>query len=146
METKRLLAGLIALLVLALPAIAQTSVDTEKESREAEKKMRDAERQMRDAERQMREAARVLARFHADKEVAKIDRRVVVFDDHARLGVVLRSEADPKTDSIGAYLEALSPGSPAEEAGLRPGDIITKFNSQALAATKGDEDVFRSIP
>jgi C-terminal processing protease CtpA/Prc len=146
MNTRWMLTGAIALAVLASPVAAQSSADQEKERREAEAQMRRAERQMREAERQMREAGRQLAKLGVDRRIIDIDKRVVLFDDRARLGVVLRSDADPKTDSIGAYIQALTPGSPADEAGLRPGDIITKFNGQSLAAGKGEEDEDRSAP
>jgi S1-C subfamily serine protease len=33
---------------------------------------------------------------------------------------------------FGAYVEALEPGSPADRGGLRPGDIITHFDDQAI--------------
>jgi S1-C subfamily serine protease len=146
MNTRWVLTGAIALAVLASPVAAQSSPDQEKERREAERQMREAERQMREAERQMREAARQLVKFSVDRKLMNIDNKVVVFDDRARLGVVLRPDADPKTDSIGAYVQALSPGSPAEEAGLQAGDIITKFNGQSLVGVKGDEDEDHSVP
>jgi len=143
MKTGKFLAGLAALLLLAGPLAAQqTTKDAEKARREAEAQMRTAEKQMRDAERAMREAAERLARFQSenDKRIRKIDRRVVLFGDRARLGLVLQSEKNPKTDPIGAYVEALTPGSPAEEAGLHPGDIIVKFNGEPLANAKVDAD------
>ncbi len=70
----------------------------------------------------------------------------MVFSDHARLGVVLRQEKNPATDPIGAVIEALTPGSPAEEAGLRPGDIITKFNGRSLTTGEVDSDEDESAP
>jgi len=38
------------------------------------------------------------------------------------------------TDSIGALLDAVTPGGPAATAGLRAGDIITKFGTTSLVA------------
>jgi C-terminal processing protease CtpA/Prc len=146
MNIRWMLTTAMALALLASPAAAQSSADQEKQQREAEEQMRRAERQMREAERQIREAARQLAKLGVDRRIIDIDKRVVLFDDRARLGVVLRSDSDPKTDSIGAYIQALTPGSPAEEAGLRPGDIITKFNGHSLAAGKGEEDDEKSAP
>jgi S1-C subfamily serine protease len=58
-----------------------------------------------------------------------------------RLGVLVNAAADAKTDSIGARLEAVTPGGPAAKAGLKAGDIITRFNGTSLAAMPpADED------
>src|SRR5208283_551796 len=80
------------------------------------------------------------------KAIAKAARKVVVFGSRPRLGVVLKHESDPAIDPIGAVVEALTPGGPAEEAGLRVGDIITKFNGQPLAGAKKDADEDESAP
>jgi hypothetical protein len=56
-------------------------------------------------------------------------------DDRPRLGVVLRFEMSDKTDPKGAYVQAVTPGSPADEAGVKVGDIIVKFNGQPLGAS-----------
>lgn len=53
-----------------------------------------------------------------------------------RIGVVVRTRpAD--TDTIGAFLDAVTPGGPAAGAGLRAGDIITRFGTTPLAAKPG---------
>ncbi len=68
------------------------------------------------------------------------------FDDHhGRLGVLVNTEPNPATDSIGARLEAVTPGGPAAKAGLKAGDVITRFKGTALAGGGGgaraeDED------
>lgn len=57
----------------------------------------------------------------------------------ARLGVMIQGRANPETDSIGALIERVLPGSPAEDAGLRDGDIITKLDGRSLLT--GDEEI-----
>ena len=54
---------------------------------------------------------------------------------HGRIGVLVKTGAAPSTDSIGAWVEAVTPGGPAAKAGLKAGDIITRFNGTALAGT-----------
>ena len=49
-----------------------------------------------------------------------------------RIGVVVRTRPSD-TDSIGALLDAVTPGGPAAEAGLRAGDIIVRFGTTPLA-------------
>jgi C-terminal processing protease CtpA/Prc len=149
MKTSKFLAGLATLLLLAAPLSAQDSTkDTEKARRDAEAEMRNAEKQMREAERAMREAAERMARLHSEnnKQIRKFDRKVVIFGEHARLGLVLQSEKNPKTDPIGTYVEGLTPGGPAEEAGLQPGDIIVRFNGEPLANAKVEADEDESVP
>jgi len=118
----------------------ESKADEQRMRRDVERQMRDAERQMREAERALQEAARQMAALHADKARRLADRRVAVFGDNARLGIVLRSERDPKTDALGAVVQALTPGGPAEEAGLAAGDIIVKFNGEALGVAGGTPD------
>lgn len=56
----------------------------------------------------------------------------------ARIGVLLASKPDADTDRLGARIERVLPGSPADDAGLEEGDIITKFNGRALAGAAGE--------
>jgi len=149
MKTSKFLAGMASLLLLAGPLSAQDSTkDAERARREAEAQMKNAEQQMREAERAMRDAAEQLAKLHIerDKQIRKMERKVVVFGERARLGLVLQSEKNPRTDAIGAYVEALTPGSPAEDAGMQPGDIIVRFNGEPLASAKVEADEDESVP
>lgn len=65
----------------------------------------------------------------------------------ARLGVNvdLQSEA---TDTIGARLEGVTPGGPADKAGLRAGDVITHLDGEALYTPGGAQarNPNRSLP
>src|SRR5213593_2075606 len=61
-------------------------------------------------------------------------------DNRGRIGVVVKSEADSETDKIGAKIEGVTPGGPAAKAGLKVGDIITKFNGTALAGAKAEDE------
>jgi S1-C subfamily serine protease len=51
----------------------------------------------------------------------------------AKMGVWVNTERDETTDSLGARLDEVVPEGPADEAGLRSGDIITKANGESLA-------------
>jgi S1-C subfamily serine protease len=54
----------------------------------------------------------------------------------ARLGVVVGLE--PKeTDSIGAFIQSVTPGGPAAKAGIRSGDLITRLNGESLLPAPG---------
>jgi PDZ domain len=64
------------------------------------------------------------------------------FSDHnGRIGVIVRTDASAETDKIGAKIEGVTPGGPAEKSGIKVGDIITAFNGTSLAgAAAEDED------
>jgi S1-C subfamily serine protease len=57
---------------------------------------------------------------------------------HGRIGVLVNTAPVPTVDSLGARVEAVTPGGPAAKAGLQAGDIITRFNGAALASPPGD--------
>jgi len=61
-------------------------------------------------------------------------------DHHGRLGVLVNTGADPTMDSVGARLEAVTPGGPAAKAGLKAGDVITRFNGTALAGVRAEDE------
>src|SRR6059036_452957 len=67
--------------------------------------------------------------------------RAFMMSDHrGRIGVVVKTDASPETDKIGAKIEAVSPGGPADKAGLKVGDVITKFNGTSLGGVPADDD------
>jgi predicted metalloprotease with PDZ domain len=57
----------------------------------------------------------------------------LILNRKARLGVVVLVDVSPATDSIGAVLMALTPNGAAYRAGLRVGDIVTRFNGKPIA-------------
>ena len=70
----------------------------------------------------------------------------VLTNRRVRLGVNVDLQAE-STDTIGARLEGVTPGGPADKAGLRAGDIITRLDGQSLyspgAGGRADQ---RSLP
>lgn len=119
---------------------------SEKRRQEAETRMREAERNMREAERQLREAAREMAEVHGHQASVDARRHMVWFGKKARLGVVVNLEADPKTDPVGARLTAVTPGGPADQAGLKAGDVIVKLDGKTLAGADPEVGEDESAP
>src|SRR5437016_1601816 len=67
--------------------------------------------------------------------------RAFMMSDHrGRIGVVVKTDASPETDKVGAKIEGVTPGGPADKAGLKVGDIITKFNGTSLAGAKAEDE------
>lgn len=61
--------------------------------------------------------------------------------NRARIGVAIKPLSEVEAKSLGldsktkgALVEAVAPGSPAEKAGLKPGDVIVAFNGNPIAS------------
>jgi len=54
----------------------------------------------------------------------------------ARLGITVELAAK-ETDSLGAFIQAVTPGGPASKAGIRSGDIITKLGGKTVLNQNG---------
>jgi S1-C subfamily serine protease len=57
-----------------------------------------------------------------------------------RIGVTVDNKADKDQDKIGARISSVVADGPAEKAGLKAGDIITRFNGVALGGLKGEDE------
>jgi membrane-associated protease RseP (regulator of RpoE activity) len=57
----------------------------------------------------------------------------IVMSRRARLGIKVNLQARD-TDSLGAYVESVTPNGPAAKAGLRSGDVITKLDGKSVLA------------
>jgi S1-C subfamily serine protease len=58
----------------------------------------------------------------------------------ARIGVTLDMRAI-ENDSIGATIQAVTPGGPAAKAGLRSGDIVVRFNGRSLIQSDREDRI-----
>jgi membrane-associated protease RseP (regulator of RpoE activity) len=75
----------------------------------------------------------------------KEDRLVLLAHRHARVGVSVNLRAR-STDSIGAYINGVTPGGPAAKAGLRSGDVITRLGGKPLVDSASKATPGRSAP
>jgi len=67
----------------------------------------------------------------------------IVMNRRARLGIKVNLQARA-TDSIGAYVDAVTPGGPAAQAGIRSGDLITKLDGKSVLSGGSAEDTAES--
>lgn len=66
-----------------------------------------------------------------------------VMSEAARARPIIGVSVDPAprdTDRHGAYIQAVTPGGPADKAGLRSGDIITKVAGKAIGTSERQRD------
>lgn len=105
---------------------AQARADQDK-LRADQEKLKEAQEKMRQAQKKVRE-------------------KIIVMESRPRLGVVVNTDKNPDTDSIGALLDGVTPGGPADEAGLKAGDIIVKYNGVAMSGPYAAADEDESEP
>jgi C-terminal processing protease CtpA/Prc len=98
---------------------------------EEEQQYKDQQRAMEQQKAQLEAQKKTMEEQR--KAMEKVRHRIYLLESRPRLGLVLRTDADEKQDAQGATVEAVTPGGPAEEAGIKAGDVITKFNGQSLA-------------
>jgi S1-C subfamily serine protease len=112
-----------------------------------EEEMARVQEELSRAHRELREASREIARAH--REVARRDNdhrivRQINLGDQAVLGVVLGRETGTGVEIIG-----VSPGGPADRAGLQAGDVLISIRGESLANSgdgapiPGRETVYR---
>ncbi len=61
-------------------------------------------------------------------------------DNRGRIGVIVDTRANSTRDKVGARIAGVTPGGPAEKAGFKVGDVITRFNGTALGGAKPEDD------
>ncbi len=95
----------------------------------------DFEEQMREAEEGLAEAAQRVAELSLERLGALGDMKKYEFDisSKPRMGVNISGD-DNKEPVEGVGIISVTPGSPADEAGMRAGDVITAVNGESLTA------------
>jgi hypothetical protein len=61
-------------------------------------------------------------------------------DNRGRIGVIVDTRANAAGDKVGARIEGVTPSGPAEKAGLKVGDVITRFNGTALGGAQAEDE------
>ena len=133
MKTRNSLLVLSAALLLGGQAIAQSEEDTV--LKEYEQRQKRAELEMREAERQIEEAARKMAELSNERlgALGEAERWATLTGDRPRIGINIESEkSGGPVEGVGIL--SVTPGSAADEAGLRAGDVITAVNGESMSA------------
>lgn len=129
----------VMMAVLAMACITPVAARTQQQQpedkqaatrREMQQKMRELDQQMRDLQREMSKLEPTPARSRVYTNAPMVQ---LFGGGRAYLGVTVSTARNQATDSVGAVLEGVSPGGPADKAGLKAGDVITAFNGEKLA-------------
>ncbi len=155
MKIWKILLPTMAALLFAGQTAAQTDESAEQrhavEVREVEvrrirEREEEVERRMYDAERRMAEAARQIAVLTAER-LPQLEGYLQRFefrnDGRPRLGVTIGGDQDGPVE--GVSIVGVTPGSAADDAGLRAGDIITSVNGESLSAAVNEEATTRLL-
>ena len=101
-----------------------------------EEEMERAREELSRAHRELREASREVAQAHRDlarRDSLHVTTRLLNLGDRPVIGVVMGEEA-----SAGIELVGVSPGGPAEAAGIQSGDIMVSINGMDLTGPGED--------
>lgn len=143
MKKMNLLIPMAAVLLLAGQAAAQSDEDVaRKEAATAEAREAEVARELEEQERRMADAARRIAELTQERlpQLQEYAARTFEFyaDGKPRLGVTIGEES--KGGPVeGVIVTAVTPGSAADQAGLRAGDILTSVNGETLSAENSGE-------
>jgi serine protease Do len=102
--------------------------------------MRDLEPELRRSQIEMERAQRELQRAHRDQERAFRDQeRMFRFYDAPEINWKARPrmgmQVEDSEDGKGARIVDVEPGSPADKAGLKKGDLVIEINSRKISGT-----------
>lgn len=133
---KFMMAVLVVAFAVATPSMADDTGDEAKSG------------QARNPHSELREAVSKIRSFYSPGNNVYIGRDLETLSRRPRLGIILQGVLVTGRDDgeEGATILAVTPGSPADEAGLQPGDVITRWNDQPLAdgAENSDDAAVRS--
>jgi len=101
---------------------------------------------MREAEERLAEAAKEVAELSAARldDFGAARRYEFQFSDKPRLGINIESYGD-ETPVDGVKVLSVTPGSAADESGLRSGDVLTAVNGEPLGAVSRKESNLRLL-
>lgn len=156
MKTLRLIVPVAAAMLYAAQATAQAPAEAQRAAERqqaveaaqgAQAREQEVQRQLAEAERRMAEAAQQIAEL-SSQHLPNVQNRIQRFefknDDRPRLGVTIgASEKEGPVE--GVRVMAVTPGSAADDAGLRAGDTLTSVNSESLSAASSEEATKRLL-
>jgi C-terminal processing protease CtpA/Prc len=103
-------------------------------TQEFEAKNKDLDAKLAEAQARLEKAARDVAELSSEVGGSLVD-KFMVFNGEGPSRAIIGVQLDPESGKEGARIQEVSPGGPADEAGLHVGDVITAINGTDV---KGD--------
>ncbi|HZP11505.1 MAG TPA: PDZ domain-containing protein [Nevskiaceae bacterium] len=131
-----------AALCALLFAGAASAASTDKGDAARQREVEQARKELRDARDELARAAKELARATAKLEPNSPQARAFEFVTNPRramLGVGVDTGPERNGELHGVLITAVTPGSGADKAGLKSGDILTSANGKSLVTKKGEK-------
>jgi S1-C subfamily serine protease len=101
---------------------------------------KDLDAKLAEAQARLEKAARDVAELSGQIGGPLMD-RFMVFNTEGPSRAVIGVQLDPESGKEGARVQEVSPGGPADEAGLRVGDVITAINGTDVKGDRAARDV-----
>lgn len=127
--------SLICIALLALTQLAVAADEDKPGSAELEKRLAEARRELNEAAREVARLSQELGQAHAFRFIAG-----EAPAPRAGLGLMIRA-GEGKAE--GVEVVGVTPGGPAEQAGLRSGDLLLAIDGKELAMERGEAAVQR---
>lgn len=116
------------------PATALAAAD-DTETRTREPDTKELEAQLAEARERLEKAAHDVAELSTEVNGPMFD-RFIAFDGEYQPRAVIGVQLDALDGKDGAHIQVVSPGGPADEAGLHVGDVITAINGTDIRGEK----------
>jgi C-terminal processing protease CtpA/Prc len=108
--------------------------DFDAKSKEFDSKNKELDAKLAEAQARLEKAARDVAELSSEIGGPLMD-KFMVFNGEGPSRAIIGVQLDPESSKEGARIQEVSPGGPADEAGLHVGDLITAVNGTDV---KGD--------
>jgi C-terminal processing protease CtpA/Prc len=108
--------------------------DFDAKSKEFDSKNKELDAKLAEAQARLEKAARDVAELSSEIGGPLMD-KFMVFNGEGPSRAIIGVQLDPESSKEGARIQEVSPGGPADEAGLHVGDLITAVNGTEV---KGD--------
>ncbi len=139
MKSRLSLGAALCALIFAGAALAASN---DKDEAARQREVEQARKELHDARDELARAAKELARATAQLEPNSAQARAFEFVTNPRramLGVTVDTGPERSGELHGVLVTAVTPGSGADKAGLKSGDILTSANGRSLITKKGEK-------
>ncbi len=131
MKNWKFIVPVAAVLLFGGQSVAQ---EEEREPREFEASEAEYTERLREAEERLEKAARQIAEISRERLPQMVEmKRILEFSGRPMIGITI--DGNSEGDAVeGVLVEGVTPGSAAEDVGIRAGDIITAVNAAPMSA------------